>query len=944
MSAALLRRGAGAALLALAASAAAAEPDLTQYVNPLIGTLASSAPHTTDGGNVVPAAGLPSGMVQFGPDTRLGKKRPRAPMGYYYDANTITGFSLTHVSGAGCSSQGEFPVLPTMDPRRPEGRFQHANEVAAPGYYSVVFDSGIRTELSATLRSGMARFTFPAGRRAVLLLEASRTHSTPNPTAATIAIDADGALSGTVQAGDFCRSSWRTPVHFYARFDRPIVRSRLANGNAELEFGAGERVQMKIGLSYVSQENARDNLDRENSGWDFAAVHSAAKQAWNKRLNAIVVDGGDRPALTKFYTALYHALWAPSIFSDANGDYLGLDRKRHRLAPGQRAQYSSFSGWDVYRSLIPLRALLDPREVSDMAQSLVNDAAQCGALPRWVLNNQETGVMAGPAGVLMVAQAHAFGARAFDRRAALEAMTRMANQPGTACNGHLSAAGRASYLRYGYIAQDEWTAQSGLPGHQYIYCRDKNIEHNRCNAEGEIGHASTTLEYAVGDFAAARFAAILGERGLARQWLAQSGNWKNLMRAGAPTYLVARNPDGTWNDSGEFGETRSYLEGNAEQYTWMVAHDVGALVATLGGPAAATARLDRFFSVLNAGQELPNFYMGNEPGFALPWLYNWTGAPSRTQAVVQRIMQETFGTGPDGLAGNDDLGAVSAWYVWAALGLYPVIPGEAGLALSSPQFEAATVHLGAGGSLRITAPGAPRLTYIQRLALNGKPVTRPWLELDRIAHGGRLDFQMGAQPSHWGSAAADAPPSFGAGRARLRSLFNNRAVGGDFDGQGRSYPAEALGAAGVGPGTLVSALGAAIAWPAAEDGLDNAIALGQELLLDRPARGQHLVVLGAATNGPSVGQAVIHYADGGSEVATLSFDDWTGDASQHVVVTVPYVNVIGGKASATPARVYATALKVDPARTVTGLTLPAQVSAGRMHVFGAALAGSASPK
>lgn len=939
---------ASAALLALSATVQAAPGALTQYVDPLIGTLASSAPHTVDGGNVVPAAGLPSGMVQWGPDTRIGKMRPRAPMGYYYDSDTITGFSLTHISGAGCSAQGEFPFMPTSDARRLTATFSHANEKAAAGFYSVRLDTGIRAELTATLRSGFGRFSYQQNQPALLVLEADRTHSTPNPTVATLSLDGDGALSGTTQAGDFCRSSWRTPVHFYARFDRAPVQAEVIKGRAVLDFGTGGQVQVKVGISYVSVANARENLERENPGWDFDAVHKAADEAWNTRLNAIVVQGGDRAELTKLYTAFYHALWAPSVFNDINGQYLGMDRKMHTLAPGQGAQYSTFSGWDVYRSLIPLHAWLAPRAASDMAQSLVNDAEQCGGLPRWVLNNIETGVMAGPSGVLMVAQAHAFGATDFDRVRALHFMGRMANLPGTHCNGHLSEAGRGSYLKYGYIAQDEWSPLNAKPGHEYIYCRDKNMEHNRCNAEGEIGHASTTLEYAGADFAAASFATALGEQRLARIWQGQSASWKNVLRPGAKVDIVARNPDGTWNDTGGLGETRSYLEGNAEQYMWMVPHDVASLVRAVGGPQAATARLDRFFSILNAGQELPNFYMGNEPGFGLPWLYNWSGAPHRTQQVVQQIMRETFGTGPDGLAGNDDIGSVSAWYVWAALGLYPAIPGQGGLAVSSPQFERITVRSGNGGTLQIRAPGAPHSNYIQSLKLNGAPQSRAWIELAALTGDATLDFVMGAKPSRWGTA--DLPPSFGAPAARPADAANNQGIstdgqgnadglGADFDGERNSYSAEALAAAGAGPGRTLELDGVRFAWPAPAVKLDNIVATGQEVLLEQPGAGRRLVLLGAASNGPSSGQAYLNYVDGSRSAFTLTLDDWTleGGRAQlksRPVLKMAYRNTADSKRENTATYVFAASVELDVSRKLRSVTLPSQVSAGRQHIFG----------
>ena len=951
-----------AATLLAAATAAAAPRALTSYVDPLIGTLANPAPGTVDGGNVVPVAGLPSGMVQWGPDTRLGRRRPRAPMGYYYDSDTITGFSLTHVQGAGCSSEGEFPVMPLARADAATARFQHGDEQAAPGYYRVRLDSGVQAEFSGTLRTGFARFQFPAGQGAFLVLDATRTHSNANPTVGSLTI-AGQTVSGSTIGSDFCRSSWSMPVYMAARFDQPFSSVELKPGKQRLAFAPGATVQMQVGLSYVSLENARANLEAESRGWDFGAVRRAADAAWEQRLSAIKVQSRDPVALTKFYTALYHALLAPTVFSDVNGDYIGLDHQPHRLQAGQGAQYTGFSGWDVYRSLISLRAVLDPAETSDMMQSLVNDAAHCGALPRWVLNHHETGVMAGPSGIQMVAQGYAFGARAFDAQAALAAMQRMQNLPGTAGSGHLSEAGRGSYLQYGYIVQDEWTHANAKPGQSFIYCHDKNMEHNRCNAEGEIGHASTTLEYASADFAAARFAQALGAQRQAALWDSQASNWRNLFRTGTPGLtqglIIARNRDGSWSQP---DEVRNYLEGNAEQYTWMIPHDMAGLIAQMGGRQAAVARLDRFFTNLNAGMELPNFYMGNEPGFSTPWLYNWAGAPARTQRLVQQIMRRAFGRGPDGLAGNDDLGAVSGWYVWAALGLYPSIPGLPGVSLSSPQFEAITLRLANGRRLQIHAAGAPQRNYIQGLRLNGQPVQRAWLDWQQLAQGGQLDFAMGAKPSSWASAADKAPPSFGpaglagnddlaavslnaaADHSAVRALADGAPDGADFDGEGHAYAAPALAAAGVGPGQTLTVQGVAIPWLQGEHGLDAILVRGQLLALPERegVQGGTLLVAGAATHGPSRGQAVLVYRDGTREAATLAFDDWTLNGGRDAVsapwhLQLPYRVDRAGAADPVPAYVFAIRIPLRAGKQLACVQLPQQLESGRMHIFGLAV-------
>ncbi|KAG0167086.1 hypothetical protein DFQ28_006688 [Apophysomyces sp. BC1034] len=724
--------------IAYGSSVSAVNRPLTQYVNPLIGTLASDSPNPVasgQAGSVVPAAGLPSGMVQWAPDTNTipaanTTAEPGSPAGYYYDMKTIHGFSLMHMSGAGCAGNGgEFPVIPTTDPVDLTPSFSHNNEHAEPGYYSVLLDNEIKVELTATLRTGFGRFSFPVQKPSLLILDATRTN-TKAKTAGSITSISDNALFGSTESFSFCNHMDAVMVYFYAEFNQPFENSSvIAHGRAEMHFSAGATVLMKIGLSFVSVENAKQNLIAENSSWKFNKTKADADTAWNERLNTIQVSSNNDDELIKFYTALYRTQWSPSVFSDVNGQYAGFDNKTHTLQNGQSAQYTDFSGWDIYRSLIPLKAMLFPQETSDMMQSLINDANQCGSIPRWVNYDIETGVMPGDAGSLMVADGYAFGASAFDTQSALSHMMTVANVPGTSCQGDKTAEGRANYLKLGYMTPDEgW------------------------------GPASTTLEYTSTDFAVSQFAAALGSTDFEKIELQRSGNWKNLLDMSLkPPLIVPRDSKGNWLDP----NSTYYAEGNAEQYTWMVPYDLAGLFAKLGGNEVVTKRLDKFFSLLNAGTELPNFYMGNEPTFAVPWAYNWAGSPSHTQEVVQRIMNTVFSTKPDGLPGNDDLGAVSGWYVWGALGLYPVIPGVAGLAIASPQFSSITMRLGNNRTLQINAPGAPTMNYVQSLQISGVNQTSSWITLDMLSNGATMDFKMGLNASEWAAAVNDAPPSYG---------------------------------------------------------------------------------------------------------------------------------------------------------------------------------------
>ncbi|MCX4163073.1 MULTISPECIES: GH92 family glycosyl hydrolase [Paraburkholderia] len=911
---------------------------VTQYVNPLIGTLASNSPNPVpagQAGSVVPAAGLPSGMVQWAPDTNTtpapsNSAEPGSPAGYYYDINSIQGFSLTHMSGAGCSgNDGEFPVMPTTDVTKLVSTFQHSNEHAQAGAYSVLLDNQVKVELTATLRSGFGRFTYPASQPSILVLNATRTNTRSQVSGSIIKV-ASNAISGSTIGGGFCGNSTSVPVYFYAQFSKPFnSTSSFSNGIATMNFDAGSTVLMKVGISYVSVDNAKRNLLKENPGWDFDGIKALADRTWNERLNSIQVSGGTPDAMTKFYTALYHASWAPSVFSDVNGQYIGFDNAVHTVAHGQAAQYTSFSGWDIYRSLIPLKAILHPNETSDMVQSLVNDADQCGAIPHWVNDNVEDGVMPGDAGSLMVAGAYAFGARNFDQKGALAHMVKMVNIPGTACQnpGMTTYGGLNDFLGAGHL----------VPG------------------DGVWAAGSTNLEYTSSNFAVSQFAGALGNTTIQKMALSHSAYWQNVLNTSlTPPLLAARNGDGSWVPESP-NSTDNYVEGNAEQYTWMVPFNAAGLFSQLGGNTAVVSRLNTFFTVLNAGMSLPNFYMGNEPTFEVPWMYNWAGSPSGTQNVVQQIMNTAFSTKPDGLPGNDDLGAVSGWYVWGALGLYPQIPAVGGFAIGSPQFPSIVVHLGNGRTLRIAARGAPDSNYVQSLTVNGTAQTSSWLPLAALDRGAKMDFTMGTSASDWGSAASDAPPSFAVPVAQnVLDAFNNHGAGtdgsantdgngADFDGGLYSYSSNAMAAAGWNASQPFVFDGATFP-TSGMGGLNNAVALGQTITLSGAQPGGNLVVLGSSNNGPSSGQARVTYSDGTSTTFTLAFDDWTlngGSASvstgAQTALTMSYRNQGNGQKDNTKTYLFAIKIPLVTGKTVASVTLPRTASTGKLHVFGIAV-------
>jgi predicted alpha-1,2-mannosidase len=434
-------------------------------------------------------------------------------------------------------------------------------------------------------------------------------------------------------------------------------------------------------------------------------------------------------------------LLSPNLFSDSNGDYTGFDGQVRRLAPGE-AQYANFSDWDIYRDVVHLHALLLPEQTSQMMQSLVRDAEQSGWLPRWPVANDVSYVMGGDSPAILVAEAHAFGARAFATKTALQFMLKGATQPGTGPHGGSQRPGLADYLGKGYVPIGD---------------------------DNETG-ASVTLEYASADFAISRFAAALGDQENAAKLLRSSGNWRNLWdpesgfirpRTADGRFLGDWDPDHlaphhkNWDQQNQIG----FEEGSTWQYTWMIPHDYAGLFRTMGGNHSVLPKLDRFFQQVS-GWGIPTFTVTNEPDFCAPYTYVWAGQPSKSQQVIDRIRRETFTTKPDGVPGNDDLGATSGVYVWNALGMYPVIPGVGGLVLGTPMFPRATIRFGDGRTLQISAEGQG--IYVQSVKLNGRDHRSAWLPLEELAgRENRLEFSLGTQPNPtWGADPASLPPSF----------------------------------------------------------------------------------------------------------------------------------------------------------------------------------------
>jgi putative alpha-1,2-mannosidase len=778
---------------------------LTQYVNLFVGTTESDT-GSGHSGNVNPGAQTPFGMVSFGPDTKgSGSGWGKGSGGYYNGDQSIRYFSMTHLNGPGCRGQGAVAILPgnTKDGIATSSNggsaYKKTNQSAAPGYYKVKFDNGITSELTATTRTGMARISYTDKDNAFLVIDSARNNTNPNGVSYSnlteIALGADGkSVSGKAVAHEFCGGTWKQPVYYYATFDKPLKAGSAISGKAAiLQFDLSDTdrtVQVKVGVSSVSTTNARQNLEAENTDWSFDAIKTSADKNWNSRLNVVQLDlakPGEvdklpdvakikdaKTNLKKFYTALYRVYSGPTVYSDANGDYRSMkqvdisqpntvlpDRATENVAnykfrlngqdAGYKTHYSGFSMWDTYRSQAQMLALIAPDEASEMMQSLVADAQQCGAFPHWVDGSEDTVPMNGDHAPTVVAGSYAFGARKFDLGMARKFMLQSVGDANGRCNDKFAIGKKgdswSDYMNLGWIPSDR----------RY----DKP--------------SSTTLEAITTDRSVGAFLDALPDTrdtdlGVIQTVFKRAGNWQNIFND-ATKSLVSRTAAGALQSSGDFHESTE------ENYIWTFAYDWTRLVEKLGGKAAALDRLGKLFTLdsvdpfwgrepigteLNSGETSSRYYIGNEPAFQTPWAYNWIGSAKYAQYIIPLIMRKNFSLEAGGLPGNDDMGATSGWFVWAAMGLYPVIPSAPGLAVSTPQFSGMTLWLGNGKKLRIETDRQAMLDdvrYIGEMKLNGGTYAGSWLPLDKIKDGGTLTYKLSPTPTDWASDPALTPPS-----------------------------------------------------------------------------------------------------------------------------------------------------------------------------------------
>jgi predicted alpha-1,2-mannosidase len=695
-------------------------------VDPFVGTddagVAGAVPKGS-AGDVFPGAAVPFGAVQWSPDT----PNAEVPYSYGWRDSELSGFSVTHFSGAGCPNGGLFRFLPTTDDAGATVGFRHEDEDAHPGTYGVRLANGVDVRLAATTHGGIGTFTFPAGTTPTIRVDsATFVHTVTDP---PIAADGDRAIVGVETAGNFCWTGGSFPMHLRAEVDEPFTLERTATPTVSLlRFGqdAPRRITVRLALSPVSAGAAGANLRAELPGWDEAAVQRQAAARWRSMLDRVQVAGGSAEQRTLLATALYHSLLHPSTWSDVDGRYPGFDGRIHTVPKGQ-VQYHTFSGWDIYRSQVQLLAVLAPEVAADLPRTLLRNAQACGGgFDQWSLGNVESHVMLGDPGALMVANLDAFGASTAPADQVLEVLRRSTDDPATGCQGRPLRPQWDEVLRLGWAPRD----------------------------------VSRTLEYASADAAIAAFATRHGDPDLAARARERAGNWRNVFDPSVG-YVRGRTAEGDWMAFSGPAERNAYTEGNAAQYTWMVPQDVAGLIEALGGRKAAVARLDSLFADVNGGLDQPHFYMGNEPQFAVPWAYVWAGAPSRTQSVVRRIVEGAFGTDPGGLPGNDDLGATSSWLVWALLGMYPAVPGQDVLVLQTPTFPHVTIDVPGRAPVTVSAPGAPGDAYVASASWGGRPLDRAWVRFSTLARGGELAFVTSPSPTSWGSDPGASPPSPG---------------------------------------------------------------------------------------------------------------------------------------------------------------------------------------
>lgn len=708
----------------------------TQYVNPLIG----SASH----GHVFVGANVPFGAVQLGPVNVF--EGWDWCSGYNYASNTILGFTHTHLSGTGIGDLNDILLLPVSgkaaltkgtkeDMATGYGSyFSHNNEIVKPGYYSVLLDKyNIKAELTASERVGFHKYTFDSADEAHILVDLADGIGWDRPVKTFIRKVDETKIEGYRYSAGWAADQ---RIYFAMEFSEPIANITLHDSTAVVRGNGGEGLKMKavldfntlknkqvlvkVGISPVSSENAGANIKAEIPNWDFDKVVKEANSKWNKELNKIQIKG-DEKTMKVFYTSLYHTMFAPSIFNDANGDYLGTDKKVYEKA--NFTNYTTFSLWDTYRGLHPLYTITQPEKINDIVKSFLTIYQQQGRLPVWHLMGNETNTMNGNHSIAVIADAYLKGYRDYDTELAYEAIKKTAMQTRDGMD---------------YVQKLEY-----IPA-------DKMLE--------SVGNA---LEYAIDDYCIAQMAKALNKTE-DYAYFTKRANLHKLYFDKETTFMRGKLTNGKWrtpfNPLSSAHRKDDYVEGNAWQYTWLVPQDPYGLIDLFGSEESFLNKLDALFLITDKveGEDVSpdisgligQYAHGNEPNHHIPYLYAFAGQPWKTAKLIREIDDKFYSTKPDGLCGNEDLGQMSAWYVLSSMGFYSVNPANGIYVLGSPLVNSAVINYKKGISFKINAiDNSADNIYIQRAEYNGNPYTKSYITQEMIAQGGELKLYMGSKPS-----------------------------------------------------------------------------------------------------------------------------------------------------------------------------------------------------
>ena len=764
-----------------------------KYVNPFVGTAAY--------GHTIPAAALPFGMVQLGPVT--GASRGKAAYSYSSvphgrESATIIGFVHTSLSGSGINTMSRYSnilLMPTVGPlqiqpgteNNPDNgyrsRFSHDNESASPGYYNVLLqDYNIKSELTATERVGVHRYTFPKTDEGHIIIDITRERDRPElHEDAYIEVVGNNQIKGYTTVLDHTIGE---PVtwYFFAEFSKPFdtfgtfvdgeISQNQRTGRGGFGTGAyinysteeDEEIIAKVGISFTGMEGAEKNLREEVGGMDFDKIKKNAESVWNEKLGKVQIAGSTKLNRTKFYTALYRSLMFPRVFCDVDGAYYSHFEDRIILEDDFRFHVDFFL-WDTYRTTHPLLNIIEPDRQTELIKSLLATYEQGGLIPTQYYKNLYTQSMIGDHGSTMISDAYVKGVRDYDVEKAFEGMYKNASEPGVPGRGRM---GLETYQDLGYVAAG--TVKESV---------------------------SLTLEYSLTDYALAQVAKNMGKTDEYNYLISNANSYKNLYDDETGFYLP-KFSDGSWLPVCESGQlpqiekegensyydcwhpywigvapSRHYTESNAWQYLFYPQHDIHGLIDLMGGREKFIERLDGLFYTSSANEgpsyvgvtgAIGQYVQGNQPSFHTAFLYNYAGAPWKTQERVRGILETLYRADEWGLPGNEDMGSMSAWVVFSAMGFYPVTPGAPYYTITSPLFEEVVINLDEYYNNRVFTIIAHNASfdnkYIQSAQLNGKTLTRPWITHNEIVSGGSLEFQMGEEPNIlWGASPEDAPPS-----------------------------------------------------------------------------------------------------------------------------------------------------------------------------------------